>query len=208
MKAKTSAHYQREFRKRLRDQGLLKKEVWIRPENAKNLSEVEKKLRLPLDQIDQSSFDQKLAGAGSWTTANLFDALKTVELFKADLASVEKIHGVEPILYIVMHEFGDLPIFLTVSGEQIIAESVLWPATAVKNTNQFNEVILRTYKYFPLSTINLEKSDLDGDYYYMFGALSARSVLTSVVFEIETLAANVIQATEEYSEFLKISILE
>lgn len=36
----------------------------------------------------------------------------------------------------------------------------------------------------------------------MFGALSATSVLPNIVFEIETLASNVIQATEAYSNFL------
>ena len=45
MKKKSSADYQREYRKRLRDQGLVKKEVWVLPENSKMLSTFEKELR-------------------------------------------------------------------------------------------------------------------------------------------------------------------
>ena len=39
----------------------------------------------------------------------------------------------------------------------------------------------------------------------MFGALSASSILPNVVLEIETLADNVIKATEAYEDFLKAS---
>ena len=46
MKAKSSAHYQREYRKRLREQGLVKKEVWILPEHTKRLAVYEKSLRV------------------------------------------------------------------------------------------------------------------------------------------------------------------
>ncbi len=208
MKEKNSAYYQREFRKRLRDQGLIKKEVWIRPENAKRLSEFEKMLRLVSDTKNFGRVDEVEASASSWTTISLFEALLVTDFFKTGFASIEKIHGIEPILRIVMHDFGDLPIFLTVSGDQIVVESVLWPASAVKNSMHFNEVVLRTHKYFPLSTISLDKADKDGDYYYMFGALSAKSILASVVFEIEMLAANVMQAVEEYSEFLDTTIFE
>jgi uncharacterized protein YjfI (DUF2170 family) len=37
----------------------------------------------------------------------------------------------------------------------------------------------------------------------MFGALSHASVLNSVLIEIDTLANNVLQATEAYSEYLR-----
>jgi uncharacterized protein YjfI (DUF2170 family) len=44
---------------------------------------------------------------------------------------------------------------------------------------------------------------IDGDdCYHMFGALSSQSSLQNIVFEIEMLASNVIQATQAYAEFL------
>jgi uncharacterized protein YjfI (DUF2170 family) len=110
-------------------------------------------------------------------------------------------------LHIVMADCGDLPVFLTVSGEQIIVESVLWSINEVVDVAGFNDAVLRTHKYFPLSTISLDTLGDDGDYYHMFGALSSTSILHNVVFEIEALANNVLQATEAYREFLSIPSL-
>lgn len=141
-----------------------------------------------------------------WTTNSLYEALKSENLFTGDQATVELIEGVDPALHIVMKEYGDLPVFLTVSGEQIIVESVLWSVDEVEDVPRFNDAILRTHKYFPLSTISLDHMGSNGDYYHMFGALSSTSLLQNVVFEIEVLASNVIQATEAYAEFLTISV--
>lgn len=206
MKPKSSAHYQREFRKRLREQGLVKKEVWIRPEHAKQLAIIEKQLR-EIGGFNWTKGEREMVNSEkAWSTKSLCDALSETDLFNSGKASVELIDGVEPALHIVMHEFGDLPIFLTVSGDQIIVESVLWAASEVTDIHKFNDAVLRTHKYFPLSTISLDTLGDGKDYYHMFGALSSTSILPNVIFEIEALATNVIQATEAYSEFLNIAI--
>lgn len=206
MKPKSSAHYQREYRKRLREAGLVKKEVWIRPENAKLLTRMEKKLRewLPTDAEPGKDITggNTMNDTTSWTTEGLLDALQTVAPFVDGKASIEMIDGIEPTLHIRMHEFGDLPVFVTVAGEQIIAESVLWSTEEVKDIEGFHDAVLRTHKYFPLSTISLDTVSPGQDYYHMFGALSSTSILSNVVFEIEVLASNVIQATEAYADFL------
>ncbi|MFT7184912.1 MAG: hypothetical protein ACI84K_000279 [Pseudohongiellaceae bacterium] len=213
MKPKSSAHYQREFRKRLREQGLVKKEVWILPEHAKRLGIYEKILRTLDPSSSQASDSQTGVSVMTanvttnevtyWTTESLYDALKSADLFVSAQAKVELIDGVEPVLHIIMAEYGDLPVFLTVSGEQIIVESVLWSIIDVVDVAGFNNAVLRTHKYFPLSTISLDTLG-DDDYYHMFGALSSSSILPNVVFEIEALANNVLQATEAYGEFLSI----
>lgn len=198
MKAKSSAHYQREFRKRLREMGLVKKEVWIRPEFAKQLQAIEKQLREPGANPTAGAMDME-ERVKSWSTAELYDALAGAGLN----AEAEFIDGVEPAIHLTMNDYGDLPVFLTVVGDQIIAESVLWSVSDVRDVAAFNEMVLRTHKYFPLSTVSLDNLGDEGDYYHMFGALSATSSLANIVFEIEVLASNVIQATEAYSEHLK-----
>jgi hypothetical protein len=40
----------------------------------------------------------------------------------------------------------------------------------------------------------------------MFGALSATSILENVIFEIETLADNVIKATEAYGDYIGLNL--
>ncbi len=206
MKAKSSAYYQREYRRRLREQGLVKKEVWILPENAGRLTELEKQLRMPGELNTVKGERSMTENTNSWTTSSLFESLKESDLFSSGRATIELIDGVEPALHVVMGEYGDLPVFLTVSGEQIIVEAVLWSVDEVVDVNRFNETILRTHKYFPLSTISLDSLGKNGDYYHMFGALSSTSILSNVIFEIEVLASNVIQATEAYSEFLNLSV--
>ncbi|MFD1261231.1 biofilm formation regulator BacA [Entomomonas asaccharolytica] len=204
MDTKTSAHYQRLYRQRLREQGLVKKEVWILPEHARMLLNVEKQLRQPAGMTQSLSQESNMTAAVSmWTSNKLFDALSAVELFKNGGASVELVQGTDPSLHIIMHEFGDLPVFISVVGEQIIVESILWPTDAVKDVNAFNEEVLRTHKFFPLSTIGIEKL-AENDFYIMFGALSSESSLSNVMFEIEILSDNVIKATEAFEDYLKV----
>jgi uncharacterized protein YjfI (DUF2170 family) len=207
MQKKSSAHYQREYRNRLREQGFVKKEVWILPENARRLALYEVELRVSAKQRVSRGFmpvkgESRMTDVvNRWTTASLYEALCQAELFASKRAEVELIDGVSPALHITMGEYGDLPLFVTVSGEQIVVEATLWSLSEVSNPALFNETVLRTHKYFPLSTISLDKNDGD-DCYQMFGALSSASSLQDVLFEIEVLASNVIQATEAYSDFL------
>lgn len=197
MPVKSSAHYQREHRKRLREQGLVKKEIWIRPEHGNRAREFEKALR--------QSDSVYAAERPVWLTQALCNDLAESNLVRDEHASIELIEGVSPTIHIVMHEYGDLPQFLTVAGDQIIVESVLWPVSDVVDKAKFNEAVLRTHKYFPLSTISLAKR-AEEDYYLMFGSLSSYSSLEEVLTEIEVLASNVIQATEAYEEYLKVSL--
>lgn len=206
MKAKSSAYYQREYRRRLREQGLVKKEVWVLPENSGKLADIERRLREPGGLPDLKGGGGMTGTTDRWTNHSLFEALQAEELFAGGQASIELIEGVDPVLQAVMKEYGDLPVFLTVSGDQIIAEAVLWSVDEVKDVGRFHETVLRTHKYFPLSTISLDSMGDNGDYYHMFGALSSTSLIQNVVFEIEVLASNVIQATEAYGEFLKFSV--
>lgn len=202
METKSSAHYQRKYRERLREQGLIKKEVWILPEHSKTLMGLEKQLRQPAVSTQLVKQEGGMSAAPIWTTDRLYEALASIDLFRNGGADIELVQGADPSMHLVMREFGDLPVFVSVIGEQIIVESVLWPVAAVRDEGDFNRQVLCTQKLFPLSTIGIERT-LDGEQcYIMFGALSAESSLSNVVLEIETLADNVIKATEAYEELL------
>ncbi|MEL6868969.1 MAG: YjfI family protein [Pseudomonadota bacterium] len=198
MNVKTSAHYQREYRRRLREQGLVKKEIWIKPENADRARAAEKQLRGGAFAAP----GQAPAERAPWRTGALFDGLLTMPLVREQHASIELIEGADPTLLLIMADYGDLPVFITVAGDQIIAECVLWPVSMVADVHEFNDMVLRTHKYFPLSTICLGQR-MDTDYYLMFGSLSSESTLADIVVEIEALASNVIHATEAYSDLLR-----
>jgi len=203
MVLKTSAHYQREYRRRLREQGLIKKEIWIRPENSDKAREIEKELRSGGREGTDAA---KSTNRPKWLTDALYEDICKTTLATSKRASFELIEGVDPTIHVVMHEFGDLPLFVTVAGDQVIVEAVLWPTSEVRDAAEFNETVLRTHKYFPLSTISLGQRAHD-DYYLMFGSLSASSDLSDIAHEIEVLASNVIHATEAYADMLKPTLV-
>ena len=202
MQNKSSAHYQRLYRQRLRERGLIKKEVWVLPEYASQLMACERQWRQPRSGLALTDREGN-AMQQIWTAKGLYEALATTELFTSAAARLELIDGSEPSLHITMCEYGELPLFLAVHGEQIIVEALLWPASDVEHQGDFNAEVLRTQKLFPLSCIGLETL-ADGELCYtMFGALSSSSSLADVVFEMELLADNVIKATEAYEGHLK-----
>jgi uncharacterized protein YjfI (DUF2170 family) len=64
--------------------------------------------------------------------------------------------------------------------------------------------VLRSRDIFPLSSIGIETMPNGETVYSMFGALSAASSLTVIVYEVLTLADNVIRAADAYEDFLTV----
>ena len=139
----------------------------------------------------------------NWDTQTLFEALGQSEQVVDGSVEIEMVEGADPDILITMKDFGDLPILLGVSGSQIIVNTLLWPTDEVNDTAEFNDMILRTHKLFPLSTFSITRGANDRDYYELFGSLSSGSILESVIFEIETLADNAMQAAEAYRSDFK-----
>lgn len=207
---KSSAFYQQQYRERLRNQGFIKKEVWILPENTSKLLEIEKQFREPLlvnNQCFKNDIQEynEMKKKEIWLITDLYKELNNSELVKQGYATVEIIDGVDACLHIIMHEYGDLPLFLSVSNQQIIVEALLWSTKVIKDQNKFNEEVLHSRKLFPLSTIAIENSGDGSVNYIMYGALSSSSLLSNIIYELETLSDNVIKATEAYDHYININ---
>ena len=197
---RSSTAHVRAFRERMREQGLVKKDVWIRPEHAAELAAIEKAMR-------EAGRDPALAppaddGRGpGWTLPTIRHALAQTSAVRDGRIGLETIAGAEPSLHLVMQEFGGLSVFVAVGGEQIIVEAFLWPLSQVRDAAAFNAHVLATHKLLPLSTIAIQAvGGVPG--YLLFGALDAHSSLANLVFEIETLAENVIHASDAYAPYL------
>lgn len=207
---KSSAFYQQQYRERLRNQGFIKKEVWILPENTSKLLEIEKQFREPLlvnNQCFKNDIQEynEMKKKEIWLITDLYKELNNSELVKQGYATVEIIDGVDACLHIIMHEYGDLPLFLSVSNQQIIVEALLWSTKVIKDQTKFNEEVLHSRKLFPLSTIAIENSGDGSVNYIMYGALSSSSLLSNIIYELETLSDNVIKATEAYDHYININ---
>ncbi|KQM61864.1 MULTISPECIES: YjfI family protein [unclassified Sphingomonas] len=130
----------------------------------------------------------------SWTTTGLADALRGPDF--ADELTVEQIEQAEPVLKITMHHFGDLAIFASVAGEQIVVSSLLWPVDEQADQHAFNRFLLKTQKLVPLS--NFAIAEVGGrEYYELVGELSVESSLHTVLIELRVLAQNAIEAASE-----------
>ena len=204
MAPKKSSYYQSRYRARLREQGYVKREIWIPPEYTKALKDCETALRVGvIPMISNTGTERPMSRDETWTTESLFEALGQSGTAKDGAIEVELIEGTDPGILITMTEFGDLPLLMSVSGSQILVDTLLWPVADVGDSAAFNTMILKTHKLFPLSTFGIRPGPDGRDYYEMFGSLSAESVLESVIFEIETLADNAMQAAEDYQSELK-----
>ena len=206
--AMSSAYYQYRYRARLREKGYVKREIWIPPEYTKILKDCETALRVGVLPIVSKSApkyapESEMSKDGNWTTETLHRALAESEAADEDVIKVELVAGIDPGILVTMAEFGDLPLLMSVSGSQILVETLLWPVDEVKDAAAFNDLILKTHKLLPLSAFGIRQGPDGKDYYEMFGSLSAGSILESVVFEIETLADNAMQAAEAYQSDLK-----
>ena len=133
---------------------------------------------------------------------SLHAALAETSLVQRGTVGLELLEGGEPSLHLVLHDYGDLPLFIVVGGEQVIVEALMWPVEDVVDPAAFNVHVLRMHKVLPLSTMGTEV--IGGvACYIMFGSLDTHSSLSNVLFEIETLAENVLSAAEAYAPFLR-----
>ena len=199
MQGSSTAHV-RAYRERMREQGLVKKDVWIRPEHAAELAAIEKAMREARDPAQPTPGDD---GKGpGWTLPTIRHALAQTRAVREGSIGLETIEGAEPSLHLVMRDYGELSVFVAVGGEQIIVEAFLWPVAQVRDPAAFNAHVLATHKLLPLSTIAIQP--VGGvPSYTMFGSLDTHSSLSNLMFEIETLAENVIHATEAYAAYLR-----
>ncbi len=204
MASKNPAYYQSKYRERLREKGYVKREIWIPPDYTKVLKDCEAALRAGvMPTILRTGTERKMSQDANWTTESLLEALKQSEPVTAGDIEVDLVEGADPGILVTMKEFGDLSLLMSVSGSQIIVDTQLWAVEEVDDSAAFNEMILKTHKLFPLSTFGIVVGPDGRDYYEMFGSLSAGSILESVIFEIETLADNALQAAEGYQSELK-----
>ena len=130
----------------------------------------------------------------AWTTSSLAEALGQGE--HAGEFVVEHIEAAEPVLRVTVPDQGNLGIFLSVAGEQIVVSTLLWPVDEQEDADAFNRFILKAQKLVPLS--NFAITEVDGrDYYELIGELATESSLKQIVLELRVLAENAISAAGE-----------
>lgn len=132
----------------------------------------------------------------AWTIHSLRNALVESALVRQDELTATVVEGVEPVLMVVMHEYGDLPVYVSGGELQLTVSTILWPCDEQNDRAEFNEFLLKAQKVVPLSNFGI--TTIEGrDYYELMGEISSKTTLQTLVIELRTLADNAIAAASD-----------
>lgn len=131
----------------------------------------------------------------AWTVPAIKAALDASELVREGEMTTRVLEGAEPVLLVSMHEYGDLPIYLSVGGAQIVCSVLLWPVAEQKDRHAFNEFLLKAQRVVPLSNFAITRVN-EEDVYELMGELSCKTTLQTILIELRTLGENAIDATQ------------
>lgn len=140
----------------------------------------------------------------AWTIPALKAALDSSNLLREGELTAQVIEGADPVLLVKMHEYGDLPVYISAGPLQMVLSSILWPVDEQEDQDEFNVFLLKAQKLVPLSNFGI--STVEGrDYYELFGEISAKTTLQTIVIELRTLAENAIDAAGDLRESFRTS---
>jgi len=111
----------------------------------------------------------------------------------------QPISGEVDVLQITIMEREELPIFVSVTDDQILAITYLWGEDEVKAETRsiMQESMLEMNIPMPLSSFSKI-----GDKYVIFGALSVSSSFSDIEHELTVLSNNALEVISDMSEFL------
>tara|TARA_R110001583_G_scaffold131248_3_gene282949 strand:- start:3399 stop:3809 length:411 start_codon:yes stop_codon:yes gene_type:complete len=119
-----------------------------------------------------------------WTLGDLLSSLQVNSI------NAEK-HG--DVILVVMEEFGELPILITVGETQIVMKVDLYPVSSAKNQQLANETFLRMNDTLPMSNISIY-NDANGEAIYAIsGQMAVSTIIENIILELDILADNALE---------------
>ena len=201
----------RAWRQARREAGLVKLELWV-PEAARDDvraavraivtdstrgPHLAGRARRPTSDSITSGDDHHMDAVieTPWTVPAIKEAMDASPLVREGEMTLRVLEGADAVLLATMHEYGDLPVYLSVGGAQIVCSVLLWPVAEQADRHAFNEFLLKAQRVVPLS--NFAITNVGGeDVYELMGELSCKTTLQTILIELRTLAENAIDATE------------
>lgn len=111
----------------------------------------------------------------------------------------QPIAGEVDVLQITVIDREELPIFMSVTDDQILCITYLWGAEEVKaeKLHEMHESMLEMSIPMPLSSFSKI-----GDKYVIFGALSINSTFDDIEHELAVLSNNAIEIIDDMNDYL------
>ncbi len=112
----------------------------------------------------------------------------------------ELIDGETPLVKVTIEDRDEFPIYVTASSDQMLCVIYLFDEAQIiaDKIHEMNEAMLRLSLPMPLSSFAKV-----GNQYVVFGALSSDSQDSVILYELETLSDNALDAIEALEQFLK-----
>lgn len=197
-------------RRKLLEQGLKRVEVWVRPTDAPLIQDLAAHLRRgsiihvspPRDARSSAGAAEKErkimdAMSSPWTIETLKQAIEGSEdLLPGELECKVSV-GASPVLEVTVEAAGGGTLYVAIQDEQIVTTTVLWARQDQESPEAFEAMMLRAHKiWLPLSALSIDSINGE-EYYELFGTMSARSTLQSIIMEFRTIANNAIELARE-----------
>jgi len=111
----------------------------------------------------------------------------------------QPISGEVDVLQVTVIDREELPIFVSVTDDQILCITYLWGSEEVKSdrVHEMHESMLEMNIPMPLSSFSKI-----GDKYVIFGALSISSTFSDIEHELGVLNNNAIEIIDDMSDYL------
>lgn len=196
-------------RDRLKALGLKRVEVWVAPKDEPLVQFVADRIRngsvitssppaaAPRadDPLKKSETAEMTTVSTPWTAQTLKAAIESSEDLLPGEFTCETLG--DNALEVTVEAAGDMKLYVGITGEQIVTTTVLWARDDQENPEGFESTMLRNHKeLLPLCALGIK--DINGkEYYELFGSMSSRSVLTSVITEFRTIANNAIEMAKD-----------
>ncbi len=135
--------------------------------------------------------------SASWSMASLHAALQVYADTHGELADLEQ-HAETATIELALVRYGGRMAQLVVANHEILVATALCKRQAVSDVARFNDACLRLGPTLPLSNVGLV-----GEYYILFGQLSAHAPLANIVEELDVLGRNTVDALNELSDLIR-----
>lgn len=197
-------------RQKLVEQGMKRVEVWVKASDAPLIQDIAAQMRrgsiihispprVPEDGPQAIMEGKKIMESLSspWTIATLKQAIESSDELLPGEFECRTNQGANPVLEVTVEAAGGVTLFVAVQGEQIVTTTILWARRDQEDQAAFEAMMLRAHKVcLPLSALSIDTIDGE-EYYELFGSMSARSALRSVILEFRAIANNAIDLARD-----------
>lgn len=104
------------------------------------------------------------------------------------------------VILVIMEDFGDLPVLITVGEAQIVMKVDLYPVSSAEDKGLANETFLRMNDTLPMSNISIYDNAEGEAIYALSGQMAVSTIIENIILELDILADNALELHDAVKE--------